>query len=202
MKLITSILFIIISVVIFFVFIDPFYGEVRQLNTDVSTYNTALNNSTELQKMRDSLIETYKNVTTDDKDRLAHFLPSTIGNIELILEIEKIASLHGMPVGNITFDTKNLTTNTSGTTSGTNNVVVAATDPADNLPYGIFPMEFVIEGKYDTFVTFLKDLELNLRLVDVKSISFNVPAPSTSQGNTTDPNIYTYTLKVNAYWLK
>lgn len=202
MKLITSILFIIISVVIFFVFIDPFYGEVRQLNADVSTYNTALNNSTELQKTRDSLIETYKNVTTDNKDRLTHFLPNTIGNIELILEIEKIANLHGMPVGNIKFDTKNLTTSTPNTTSGTNNVVVAATDPADNLPYGIFPMEFVIEGKYDTFVTFLKDLELNLRLVDVKSVSFVVPAPSTSQGNTTDPNIYTYTLKVNAYWLK
>lgn len=202
MKLITSILFIVISIVIFFVFINPFYGEVRQFSTDVSTYNTALNNSTELQKTRDSLIETYKNVTTADKDRLAHFLPSTVGNIELILEIEKIASLHGMPVGNIKFDTKNLTTNTPGTTSGTNNVVVAATDPADNLPYGIFPIEFIIEGKYDTFVAFLKDLELNLRLVDVKSISFNVPAPSTSQGNTTDPNIYTYTLKVNAYWLK
>lgn len=206
MKLITSTLFIIISVVIFFVFIDPFYGEVRQLSADVSTYNTALNNSTELQKTRDSLIETYKNVTTADKDRLAHFLPSTIGNIELILEIEKIANLHGMPVGNIKFDTKNLgnqnTTNTPDTTGGTNNVVVAATDPVDNLPYGIFPMEFVIEGKYDTFVSFLGDLEHNLRLVDVKSVSFDVPVPSVSSGNTTDPNIYTYTLNVNAYWLK
>lgn len=199
MKLISSILFIIISVVLFFVLIDPLYAGVKQLRTDVSTYNTALNNSTELQKTRDSLIDTYKNVKTEDKDRLTHFLPNTIGNIELILEIEKIANLHGMPIGNIRFDTNNLE-NQSATNTG--NVVVAETNPTDYLPYGIFPMEFIIEGKYDTFVTFLKDLEHNLRLVDVRSISFDVPAPVITQGGTIDNNIYSYTLKVETYWLK
>jgi Tfp pilus assembly protein PilO len=207
MKFISSILFIIISIVLFFIFIDPTYGEIRQLRTDVATYNTALNNSTELQKTRDSLIETYKNVKTEDKDRLAHFLPSTIGNIELILEIEKLANLHGMPIGNIKFDTKSLespntTTGTpSGTTTDTSNVVVAETSPEDSLPYGIFPMQFIIEGKYDTFVAFLKDLEHNLRLVDIKSISFDVPPPN-PPGETTDTSIYTYTVGVETYWLK
>jgi Tfp pilus assembly protein PilO len=202
MKFISSILFIIISIVLFFTVIDPIYGEVRQLRTDVATYNTALDNSTELQKTRDSLIETYKNVKTEDKDRLAHFLPSTIGNIELILEIEKLANLHGMPIGNIKFDTKSLESPDT-TTSGTSNVVVAETNPADSLPYGIFPMQFIIEGKYDTFVAFLKDLEHNLRLVDVKSISFDVPPPN-APGDTTpvDTSIYTYTIGVETYWLK
>lgn len=198
MKLISSILFIIIAVILFFVFINPLYGEVKQLRENVSTYNTALNNSTELQKARDSLIDTYKGVKAEDKDRLSHFLPSTISNIELILEIEKIANLHGMPIGNIKFDVKNL--EKQGVTS-IGSVVVAENSPTDNLPYGIFPMEFIIEGKYDTFVAFLKDLEHNLRLVDIKSIAFEVPPPATS-GSTIDPNIYSYTLKVETYWLK
>lgn len=199
MKLISSILFLLIAIVLFFVFIDPLYGEVKQLRTDVSTYNTALDNSTELQKVRDSLIETYKGVKTEDKDRLAHFLPSTIGNIELILEIEKIANLHGMPIGNIKFDTKNLE---SKDAINTDNVVVAESDPQDYLPYGIFPMEFIIEGRYDSFVAFLKDLEHNLRLVDIKSISFEIPSLVNTSGNTTDPNIYSFTLEVETYWLK
>lgn len=198
MKLISSILFLIISILLFFIFIDPFYGEVKQLRTDVATYNTALDNSTELQKTRDSLIDTLKGVTQEDKDRLEHFLPSTIGNIELILEIEKIANLHGMPIGNIKFDTKSLEKQGG---SSSDNVVVAESDPADYLPYGIFPMDFVIEGKYDTFVSFMKDLEHNLRLVDVKSISFDVPEKSNAIG-AADPNIYTYTLQVQTYWLK
>lgn len=200
MKLISSISFIIIAVVLFFVVIDPLYGDVNQLKTDVATYNTALNNSTDLQKTRDSLIEIYKNVKIEDKDRLSHFLPSAIGNIELILEIEKIANLHGMPIGNIKFDTKNLESQNGANATGS--VVVAANDPNASLPYGIFPMEFIIEGKYDTFVAFLKDLEHNLRLVDINSIIFDVPQAVITTGNTTDSNIYSYTLKVQTYWLK
>ncbi len=200
MRSIFSISFIIISIILFFVIVNPMYGEVKQLRTDVKTYNTALSNSTELQKTRDSLIDVYKNVKTEDKERLSHFLPSTIGNIELILEIEKIANLHGMPIKNIKFDTKSLET----TDTPTDNIVVAKADPSDYLPYGVFPMEFIIEGKYDTFLLFLKDLEHNLRLVDVKSISFDV-APSTTSptgGIVNNSGVYSYTLKVETYWLK
>lgn len=201
MKLIFSISFIIIALGLFLAVINPLYGEVNQLRTDVSTYNVALNNSTELQKTRDSLINIYKSVKKEDIDRLTHFLPSTINNIGLILEIEKIANLHGMPIGNIRFDTKSLENQT--TTTPTDNIVVAESDPADNLPYGIFPMEFTIEGKYETFVEFLKDLEHNLRLVDIESISFNVPSVTVSPiGGTSNSSVYSYTLKVNTYWLK
>jgi len=203
MRSIFSISFIVISVILFFSVVNPLYGDVKQLKTEVATYNVALNNSTELQKTRDSLIELYKNIKIEDKDRLTHFLPSTIGNIELILEIEKIANLYGMPVKNIKFETASLE---QGTVNKSN-VVVAEKDPADYLPYGVFPMEFVIEGRYDTFVTFLKDLEHNLRLVDVKSISFIVPAQSaggtvTSTTDLTNPNIYSYVLDIQIYWLK
>jgi hypothetical protein len=58
-------------------------------------------------------------------------------------------------------------------------------------------MEFVIEGRYDTFLAFLRDLELNLRLVDIKAISFQVPTQATFGSD-----IYSYTLKVETYWLK
>jgi hypothetical protein len=200
MKLIFSISFIIITIGIFFVVIDPLYKEVNKLRTDVATYNIALDNSTELQKTRDSLIETYKNVKKEDRDRLTHLLPSTIDNIGLILEIEKIANLHGMPIGNIRFETTSLENQTAKTTD---NIVVAENNPSDNLPYGIFPMEFVIEGKYETFIAFLKDLEHNLRLVDIRAISFDVPTTALSQlVGTTDSSIYSYSLKVDTYWLK
>jgi hypothetical protein len=202
MKIIFPIAFIIISIVAFFIVIDPLYKEVKQLRADVATYNVALNNSTELQKTRDSLLEVYKNVKKEDKDRLAHLIPSSVNNIGLILEIEKIANLHGMPIGNIKFETTSLE-NKNTTTA--DNIVVAESDPADYLPYGVFPMEFEIEGKYETFLAFLKDLELNLRLVDLRAITFDVPEIATSQNpNTTtaDLDVYHYTLKVDTYWLK
>lgn len=199
MRLIFSISFIVISVALFFGITDKLYADIRNLNTEVATYNTALSNSTDLQKTRDNLIDVYKNVKKEDKDNLEHFLPSTIGNIELILEIEKIANLYGMPIKNIMFETKSLE---QGIVNK-DNIVVAEKDPASLLPYGVFPMEFVIDGRYDTFVSFLKDLEHNLRLVDVKSISFSVP-PAAAPGvvSLVPSNVYSFTLKIEIYWLK
>jgi Tfp pilus assembly protein PilO len=211
MKLILPISFLAIVGVLFFFVIDPIYKDVRQLKSDVSTYNVALDNSTELQKTRDSLIETYKNIKKEDKERLNHFLPSTINNIELILEIEKIASLHGMPIKDIKFDSMNVgAKDTTVPASKDKDVVVAEANPKDYLPYGIFPISFSVDGDYNTFVAFLTDLERNLRLVDIKSISFTVPSPSQNAGgstqggnvNQTNPNIFSYSLKVETYWLK
>ncbi len=209
MRLIFSISFLIISGALFFVFTDPLYGDVREIKTEVATYTTALSNSTELQKTRDDLINVYKNVTKEDKENLAHFLPATIDNIQLILEVEKIANLYGMPVKDISFDSKGLEQGVvnSDDTGLKETVVVSEKQPADFLPYGVFPMSFTVEGRYDTFITFLKDLEKNLRLVDVKSISFSVPSVSadTKGGaapDLTSSNIYSFTLKIETYWLK
>jgi hypothetical protein len=211
MRLIFSISFLIISGALFFVFTDPLYGDVKNIKTEVATYTTALSNSTDLQKTRDDLINVYKNVTKEDKENLAHFLPTTIDNIQLILEVEKIANLYGMPVKDISFDSKGLeqaVVNSDNTTTSKETVVVSEKQPADFLPYGVFPMSFVVEGRYDTFITFLKDLEKNLRLIDVKSISFSVPsAAADTKGGVAAPdltstNVYSFTLKIETYWLK
>lgn len=194
MRLIFPTILLAISAIIFFVVIDPTYGEVKQLRTEVATYNAALDNSAELQEARDTLLEQYKNIKGEDKERLNHFLPNTISNIELILEIEKIASLHGMPIRDIKFESK--TEDKAEAAAG----VVAEVDPTEYLPYGVFPMEFILEGRYETFLAFLTDLEHNLRLVDIKSISFNVP--EVVAGSTTNPNIFSYTLKIETYWIK
>jgi hypothetical protein len=202
MKLILPISFLAITGILFFFIINPFYSEAKQIKADVVTYNLALTNSTELQKTRDSLLDKYKNIKKEDIDRLEHFLPSNIKNIELVLEIEKIANMHGMPVKNIRFDSSKIVT-TPSQDVGSNNTVTAENDPAKELPYGIFPVDFVVDGDYNTFLAFLKDLELNLRLVDVKSIYFSVPPQTaTTTGGTTSPVLYSYSFKINTYWLK
>lgn len=210
MKIISSILFLTASVLIFFFLIDPLYGDVKDLRLNVSTYNSALSNSTELQKTRDDLIESYKQISEKDREKLNHLLPGTINNIELILEIEKIANLHGMPVSDIKFDsTVGVKTNSDGNDANATGRIVVENDPTSYLPYGVFPISFAVEGKYSVFLEFLKDLESNLRIVDIKSIAFNVP--DSGSGDQTidvknkkiiDPSIYRYTLKVETYWLK
>ena len=195
MKFIFPILFVGISIVIFIFGVNPIYSEVSGLKADIATYNTALDNSTNLQKTEDSLIKSYNEINQSDKDRLNSFLPDSVNNIQFILELERIANLHNMPIKDIKFEA------TSSTSSSNPNVVVSSVS-TDTRPYGVFPIEFTTEGDYNSFVLFLKDLESNLRVADIKSISFIVPDSSAKPVAGFDPNVYHYLVKVETYWLK
>lgn len=196
MKFILPILFIAVSIIIFIFGVNPIYSEVSGLKADIVTYNTALDNSTNLQKTEDSLIKAYNEISQSDKDRLNSFLPDSVNNIQFILELERIANLHNMPIKDIKFEAKS-----NSNTSANPNVVVSAIS-TDTRPYGVFPIEFMTEGDYSSFVLFLKDLEYNLRIADIKSISFNIPDASAKPAAGFDPNVYRYLIKVETYWLK
>lgn len=205
MKFIFSILLIIISIILFFWIVNPLYSDVSTLRTEVATYNVALNNSKELQATRDQLTENYKNINKLDRERLERFLPNTVNNIRFILEIERIANMHSMPIKNVRFQPEKVSGDVSSdankvVTPKQGTTVVTSGNQVASLPYGSFPIEFSTEGDYNTFVLFLKDLEHNLRLIDIKSISFTVPQPD--KNGIINPNIYTYNLKIETYWLK
>ncbi|HAQ02557.1 TPA: hypothetical protein DEP30_01245 [Candidatus Nomurabacteria bacterium] len=192
MKLIFPILFILLSIITFIFGTNKFYKDVSALRSDISTYNLAIDNSNDLKSKEDALLTTYNEIKQEDKDRLGNFLPSTVNNIQFILEVERIANLHGMPIKDIKFENKKKDVPVDP------NVIIAE-ENIDRRPYGVFPVEFTTEGKYEAFILFLKDLEYNLRLVDVKSVSFEV---SDKPVVGADPSVYTYSLKVETYWLK
>ena len=195
MKFILPIIFILIAVLTFIFGVNPLYGDVSALRSEIDVYNTALNNSTNLQKTQDSLLQAYREISQSDKDRLDSFLPNSVDNIKFILEIEHVANLHSMPIKDIKFETiKKVIPAASNTIISDNSL--------DAKPYGIFPIEFTTEGDYASFLLFLKDLEHNLRLADVRSISFTVPVDSVKPIPGVNPNTYSYTLKVETYWLK
>lgn len=195
MRNIFPIIFIVIAITAGVLFVGPMFADVSKLRNDVSAYDTALAHSTELQKVRDTLLESYNAIPKDDKERLIKFMPNTVDNIQLILEIQQVASLHGMSLKNIAFEAPKPTT--------TDQNVDPNSDPNAQKPYGVFNLEFKTDANYVNFLAFLKDLELNLRLIDVKSISFTVPDKKMSmQNQDNDPSIYTYDVKLQTYWLK
>lgn len=198
MRIIIPLSFILIAVGLFFLAIDPMFGEVKKLRFEVNAYKTALNSSSELQEIRDSLVEEYKNVKKEDKDRLLHFLPDSIDNIDLILEIERLANLNGMPVKNFVFNIEDL--NQKAFVDDEDGGSLLDSNSRDNLPYGVFPIEFTLQGRYNSFLSFLKELESNLRLIDIRSVSLKIPEKTND--STIDQNSYDYSLKVETYWLK
>lgn len=197
MRLFLPISLIIVSIILLVTIVNPYYKDVSSYNEAITAYNLAIDSSSALQKTQDSLIEKYKNIKKDDKDRLDHFLPNTVNNIKFILEIEKIASIHNLQIMNTKFRSDQPFSGDA--TAGKTSTTLAG---SSNTLYGIFPLEFTVDADYNTFLSFLKDLELNLRLIDVQTISFSVPASATKTVGGTDPNIYSYSLNVQTYWLK
>lgn len=206
MRFITPIILIAISVTLFFVFTNPLYDStdplspgIVQLRAQVASYNTALDNSKALENERDKLAAKFNAINPDDLTNLQKLLPNNVDNIRLILEIGQIAAPYGMVLKNVKY---NATETDPALANGT---VVQGGGVANSAPknYGIFDLEFSTSGTYDNFINFTKDLERNLRIVDISSIAFSSSGTAANENtNINSSEVYSYDFKIKTYWLK
>lgn len=196
-RFILPIILIAIAISGFFVFTNPIYTKIDDLRTQVASYNEALSNSKALENERDKLTVKYNTESPDNLDKIKKLLPENIDNIRLILEIEKIATPYGMTLKNVKYDTADTATTTTpatGTPSGGLPTAVVSKD------YGVWHLAFSTGGTYNNFINFTRDLESNLRVVDIESVAFS--SDSTVRANPALPEVYQYDFKIKTYWLK
>ncbi len=184
----------------FFVFTVPLYNDISDLRSQVASYNEALNNSKTLEAERDKLTQKYNSIDPGNLDKLQKFLPDTVDNIRLILEIEKVASPYGMVLKDVKYDT----TSQSATAQPSGAIQGGVANTASRKNYGAWNLEFSTQGTYLNFLNFVKDLESNLRIVDVSSIQFasDTGAGLSAAAAATSSNSYKYGFKIKTYWLK
>ena len=208
-RFIMPVILIGISLAVFFVFANPIYNDIGLQKAQVASYDEALNNSKALENARDTLTQKYNSISPDDLVRLQKLLPDNIDNIRLILEIEQIATPYGMALKDVKY---NATTDTTSATTGAAAAVqgggVATQSALKN--YGTWDLEFSTTGAYSNFLSFLQDLESNLRIVDISSIQFSSSGSSVSSGagvssgavSSPSSESYSYNFKIKTYWLK
>ena len=190
-RLIVPIILIAVAAGVFVAFTNPFYQSVSALKSEASDYREALDNSKALENERDKLTQKFNSIDPASLDKLEKMLPENVDNIRLILEIEKIASPYGMVLREVKYDT---TAEDAQAGEG----VGSSAPEVQNREYGEWTLEFSTASTYNNFLNFLRDLERNLRIVDISSISFS--AESGIPGPTSD--VYRYSFKIKTYWLK
>lgn len=204
MRFIIPIILIGISVTLFLTVASPFYNNISQLRTQESSYNDAISNANELVRDRDALTKQDNAISEDDKAKLKKLLPENVDNIRLILEIEKIALPYGMTLKNIQYSVIDTAKNTAGTAVAPIQGGGAVQDMQKD--YGVWDLQFSTTGSYSNFLNFLKDLESNLRIVDISAIQFSSDANSAvaANGAPVVPSVesYKYDFKIKTYWLK
>lgn len=190
MRFILPTILLAVSIGLFFLFINPVFEEVKALRVQQESFNEALSNSKKLQEVRGELTKRYNAFSPQDLDKLNKFLTTSPDNIRLIINIETIALQYGMVPTNIKFDIEQDVTPAEFTR-----------EEARERNFNVFNLEFSTAGTYDKFINFIKDLEKNLRLIDITSLSFSSAASrSPFAGEQTD--IYTYDFKIRTYWVK
>ena len=197
-KLITPIILVGIALAGFFVFTGPLYRDLSSLRQQVASYDEALNNSKMLENERDILTKKYNSVDPENLAKLEKLLPDNVDNIRLILEIEKIALPFGMSLRDVQYEAvkKDNPTEGSGVMPGG-----TTTSPLpDNKNYGMWELSFSTQSTYSNFVNFIKDLERNLRIVDISSVQFISDVGTGA--NPTFAEVYKYVIKIKTYWLK
>jgi Tfp pilus assembly protein PilO len=181
-RLTFPILFILLSIGLFFMYIDPTYVDIKKTLTEEEKFDKALDKSKELEEIRDKLLLKYNAFSTDDLNRLTKLLPDNVDNVRLVLDIDHIASTYGMRIKNVNISVKD------DKQDGILNL-------NDKL-YESVELLFSITTSYDTLKQFIKNIEKSLRIVDVTDISF-----TSLQGENIN-NLYEYNIKLKTYWLK
>ena len=177
MRYLITIVLVAVSAGIFFLVIDPLYQETKLLKVQISALEETFSNSQQIQEVRDTLFAKFRDISSIDLARLAKMLPDNVDNVKLILELDRIASQHGVDIKRI-------------------NVASASADEATLGPssrdYAALDIGVTVTGSYAAFRGFLGDLERSLRLADVTALSFRAAGFDFDQ----------YTMTLRTYWLR
>lgn len=184
-KLVLSVVGFLLAGGIFFVYTQPTFEQIKAMRTEVGQYEGALSKSRELQQVRAVLLDKYKNFNPADLDRLEKLLPDHVDNVRLILDLDRLALSHQMPMQNVVIGDPTK----EGSSGG--NASISSPDPVLQ-KVGALTLTFSTVGTYEQFKSFLSDLEASLRIVDVVGLEI-------SRGQS---NQLSYKIILRTYWLK
>lgn len=180
MKQLTPIILLIVSVGLYFTYIEPTFENVLALRGQETKFDQAKEDATRAIEVREKINTKYRNIDKEDIERLQKFLPNSVNNGQIILDIDKIASKYGIRLNDIRFQDEKI--------SSRNNVS-AKTETL----YKPIIFKFKIETTYNNFLLFIKDMEKSLQLMDINEINVSVVEES---------NIVNFNLSIVLYALE
>ncbi len=189
MRYIFLIIVIALSIGAFTLYVKPRYSALQETKEAIASYNSNLDTADKLKTSREELIAHYNSISKTNLDSLKTLLPDSVDNIRLIIQIDSLATRNGLStVRNVEYQAQEKAAAATST--------VQSPDAARK-SYGEFVVTFQTTGQYKNFLSFLSDLEANLRLVDVTRIEF-----TPSGGTASLAGNMSYSVTIKTYWLK
>ena len=190
MQRLLPIVFILIAAGIGFAYIYPtFNGTIAAEQQQIASYDSALKAAAQFPKKENDLISARNALPPEQLARLQEYMPDGVDNIQLILDMNALASKYGVALSGFSIQSNSTASpdaaagNASDTPSGAAFQSTATTNSLD--------LSVTATGTYNAFQAFLTAAELSLRPLDITQL--------TLKDSTT--GVYTYTITFRIYWL-
>lgn len=175
-------LFLVTSGGLFLTWINPRYKEIQVAREEIARLEELNVKATTLRDDRARLLAKYQSIGDEQERRLMKLLPDHADNIQLLLDIKNAAATYGITIQDISLEGEG------------QKKVGKTTKVTESALYGETQVGFSVEARYPDFVSFLRDIEQSLRLVDVRELTVSQEESVSDRQK--------YELTVATYWLK
>lgn len=174
-------LVVLLAAALFFGYTNPIYtGEVAALRAEIASYDSALTAARQFADKEAELIAAKNSIAPESIARLEAFLPNGVDNVQLILDLDSLATRSGMRLSNFEMDT--------GIPEGNPDALpLEESSATDSLTLGVSAA-----GTYGSLRTFLAGVEQSLRPLDLVSLTLS----------DSETGVYLYTMLFTIYWLR
>jgi hypothetical protein len=179
-----------IAIGILFAYVSPTWtGEIATTKAAIVADDQALAAASMYTAQQNQLASARNAINQKDLARLAVFLPDSVDNVGIILNLNAIAARSGLSLSNVDVITG------GGETQGQSGSVQQAGNVGNGTigtgSVNSVDLSLSAVGSYAALQSFLRDIEQSERLLDVKDIVV--------KGSST--GVYTYQMMLRLYWL-
>ncbi len=168
---------------IFLSYVNPTWsGQIAETKADIVSNDQALAAASAYATRQNTLAAARNAIDPENLTRLSAFLPDSVDNVGLILDLNALAARSGLSLSNI-----DVTKNAVESPDAFGALPVARENPTGSIDLSLSAI-----GTYAALQTFLIGIEKSIRLLDVQEI--------TVRGS--DTGLYTFQMKLRIYWLR
>jgi len=185
-SLILVIVFFGAAMIVFFTLSWPNLTKVFDLNFTLNKTKKEYENQNQSLQLAKSIIEQYRNLNNVNQ-AISLTMPKTNEVYNIIVQLNKIAESSGMSIEGLSL--KEVINNNELDDSNNRQNLVK--------PYRTISINTSLNGSYESFKTWLELVETNIRLMDVKSVSFEGVNLSS---NKSINNFFNFNVNLDVYY--
>ncbi|MSR71528.1 MAG: hypothetical protein EXS50_02590 [Candidatus Taylorbacteria bacterium] len=182
-KNLVNLLLLVASFAIYYLVLSPLYSgggaiwapekSVTALRVLSMQYDDTISQAETLTKQAEDLRNQYNAIPDDAKDNMKIMVPEYIDPVRLVSEISTIANITGVSLDDTSY---------------------SESPPIVNSNKGAYTVSFSVKTSYEKFKELMHNYETSLRLITIKSVTFNVPDKQEGTIN--------FQVKLEAYYVK